>query len=217
MKHSLLLLLPVLFFHTGCYNFATLQSGKVLEKNQYEIVSYLSTAKTEHQIYMADDASDLDYYPYAGFRFKYGIGEKFDAGLLLDVSFNSAITTKYQFIGSQESYFAASSGIDVGFNFLSLGFAAQNYMMVSVPLYLSIHPSENASLYLTPRYIHNHRYGIRGNEPDMRGWLSANHRMVFTYGVLYGQRNKVAIEISHNGPQTLHPTHLTVGYVILLN
>jgi hypothetical protein len=75
----------------------------------------------------------------------YGISQRFDLGIRLNLSMAIGVQMRYQLLGDQQSVAALSIGSEYG------RLAGSQY--VQFPLYFSWHPIEDFSLYCSPKYI----------------------------------------------------------------
>lgn len=212
MKNITYILLLIIL--NSCANLSSLQDGRTLEKNEIEITPIVVVSKYNNPDFFNGDKKD--YLPTFGLRAKFGLAKNFDAGIVLDLSTNFGITSKYQFIGNSETKFNSSAGLDFGVNVTALLFDRTIYYY-SVPLYLSYNPNKSFSLFVTPRFINNSDfvYSSRYNKESVGHKYQIN-RFPITYGILFGKKNKYGIEVSNNSNNLFLPTQLSLGYNIKL-
>ncbi len=198
----------------SCANLASLQDGRTLKKNEIEIAPFAAIAKFSESVpdSQNETVEENFYFPILALRIKYGIVEKFDAGVLMDLSTNFGITTKYQFLGNKESKINSSVGIDFGTNLFGLSYNRLKYYY-SVPLYLSYYPNQSFCLFTTPRLINDSEYVFSKEYSKENVGTKYNiNKLAVSYGFLFGKRKKIGIEISHNSSNNFIPTQLTLGY-----
>jgi hypothetical protein len=192
-----------------------MQDGRTLKKGTREITPMVSSGKFSSKTQNLNniDETEYDYYPNFSVRAKYGINDKFDAGINFDQATNIGITTKYQFLGNQTSRYNSSIGVDFGANITSALFDKLFYYY-SIPLYFSYNIS-NYSIFVTPRFINNSEYVFSTkHSTESVGYKYNMSRIVVSYGFLFGKKNKYGIEIGHNSSDIFKPTHLSLGYNI---
>jgi hypothetical protein len=207
----------VLFFTTvllsGCLSLSTLQSGKTLGKDHFELAVSGSYGKFS-KISVLDNEGDFDNKPLISARGQYGVSERVDIGLRLNQNTFVGPTVKWQIMGDKESTFASSVGLDIGFNFFAFAFGNFTYY-TSIPLYLSYHPKKNISFYLTPRYLITSEYVFVDQSIDP-GKGDTYSLFGGSYGILLGDKHKIAVEASNFGKELYRPTVLTLGYIYTL-
>jgi hypothetical protein len=189
-----------------------MQTGKTLGQDVYEINVNGSYGKFS-EISVLDSAGVLNNKPLVGVNLHYGALDKLNVGISINQALFLAGNLKYQFIGNLESRFASSLGFNAGFNFGAVLFG--NFSSyVSVPIYFSYHPSKLISIYLTPRYIATSQYLFSSpNKNTKLGYQRELYRFGGAYGVIIGDRHKVALEVSNFSKDLIHPTQFSVGYL----
>lgn len=158
------------------------------------------------------DESEYDFLPSIGIRAKYGITDKIDGGINIDLSTNIGFTGKYQFIGKRDNKFNSSIGVDFGANLIGV-FNYKLFYYYSIPLYLSYGFKETITTFVTPRMINNSEYVFSnkyGKETVGEKFNSTN--VSLCYGILFGKKDKYGFEISHNSSKILQPTEIAFGY-----
>ena len=143
LPHLSILITLLLF--TSCFPLANLETGRTTGQNNQYIQGNIET-------YFADNLTeDIDgVIPAANIRYAYGLKPKLDIGISASSGGNGQIFAKYQFLGNQESKFAASVGLKIGTQFLFTEDAGP--LRIYFPLFLSFHPSEKIALFLNPMY-----------------------------------------------------------------
>lgn len=202
------------FLFYSCANLNSLQDGKTLEKGTVEVTPMISLGYIKSNGLNDDnvDESELEFLPTFGLRVKYGIAERFDAGINVDLATDFGFTGKYQFLESANKKFNSSIGADFGANLIGILNGDLMYYY-SVPLYISYHHNEAVCTFVTPRFIKNSEYAYR-NKYDLEsvGEKYSLSRFEVSYGMLFGKKNKYGFEISHNSAKTLIPTEISFGY-----
>jgi len=214
----------LLFLFSGCISLTSMQTGRTLGKNNAEFsanVTYGNFSNTS--VYYQTDTTDVDNVlfsmPNGGLKCSFGLTEKLDLGINIDLLGNVGSNLKYQIIGNKETFFASSIGFDLGFNFVPaiFGFATTN---LSIPLFLSIHPTDYLSIYLTPRCFlaSNYFYGFTyGQMPVADRFLGTTGIFINSYGLILGKKNKLAFEISNYSKVFYKPTQFSIGYIYTFN
>jgi opacity protein-like surface antigen len=199
---------------SSCTIMPSLQDAKVLEKQQLEVTPYIGLVKEIQTNLGSIPAVDEDankLRPLLGFKTRYGLGGT-DLGFNADLSTNFGFSVKHQLSPLQYKTLAASIGADAGCNILSAMYGkVQAYY--SVPLYLSYHPHEKWSIYATPRYI-----GYNEHWSDARNAVNNGqyNRFMISYGLLYGQQNKLGIEVIQPFYGLKQPIFM-LGYAVRVN
>lgn len=204
----------ILFHFYSCATLNSLQDGRTLKKDTYEITPMISVGKFESHTQNTNnlDESEFDYVPALSLRAKYGLTDKFDAGIIFDLATNFGFTGKYQLIGNQDKKFNTSLGIDFGANIIGIAHGKLFYYY-SVPLYFSYNRNESFTIFITPRFINNSEY-VFSNRYNLES-VGMNYnvsKIVASYGIMLGRKNKYGFEISHNSAQILRPTGISIGY-----
>ena len=138
--------LSILLLFTSCLPLANLETGRTSGLDNHTIQGNI-------EAYFADNlAEDIDgVIPAFNAKYAYGLKPKLDIGISASSGGNGQLFTKYQFLGNQESKFAASVGLKVGAQFLFT--EGTNPIRVHAPLYFSYHPTEKYALFINPMYI----------------------------------------------------------------
>ncbi len=207
----LLVLTTTLF--SSCLSISTVQSGRTLGKGNSEIALIGSYGRYS-QISVIDNDGNFDYLPVFAIRQQYGFSQKLDIALTVDQNTFLSPSIKYQFIGDNKSHFASSIGLETGVNFFTFLFGNFTHY-VTVPLYLSYHPKNNISLYLTPRYINTSEY-IFNKQSSSPGAGDSFSQLGSSYGIILGSKHKFALEISNFGLDYYKPTQFSIGYIFTL-
>jgi hypothetical protein len=199
-----LLLLP------SCLSMTSFQSGKSLGKKRVA----MQMGASFNNVY--DDAysmKDYDNIPGMQFGIRAGVSERFDLGMRLDGLSLISINSKVQLLGNQESIFAASVGFDAGMD-LGMMLIAIGHTMISVPLYLSVHPSEKFAVYATPRFSKVWGFSMLENSNNRRLPLS-NEFNAYTLGIMYGKKNYFAVEATYLDMNSHHRYIYSLGYTFV--
>lgn len=203
-----LILTTTLF--SSCLSLSTMQSGRTLGKDNSEIVLTGSLGRTSQNSVLVND-SNYDFLPIIAIRKQYGFSQKLDIGLRVDQNTFLGPNIKYQFIGDNKSRFGSSIGLETRFNFFAFLFGNFTYYL-TVPLYLSYHPKDNISVYLTPRYLNTSEY-IFNKQSSSPGAGDSFTQLGSSYGFIIGNKHKFAVEISNFGLDYYKPTQISIGYI----
>jgi hypothetical protein len=167
--------LPILLLNS-CVSLTGFQDAKVLNKNQGEASLSINRSTTPD---FDNDTLEIAY-PNIELGARYGISSKIDVGIRINSNINIAIDGKYQFVGDKSSTFAMAGGLQLG----SFGLGS-NLLNFQVPLYLSVHPTKELSIYLSPRHVWQFAIGLSSNSFRYYGG---------NFGILYGKKHKIGIE-----------------------
>jgi len=194
---------------SGCISITSLQSGRTVGKGNVEVAA--SATYGNYSKYSID-WEEYNNLPIAEVGGNFGLNDNLDIGLNINSIFTISSNLKCQFIGNKSSLFASSLGTEAGISFLMIGNSVL-YYYYSIPLYLSYHPSENISLFITPRYGKSFIESPGSdNYPDFQS-IKTNH-FGFSYGFSFGNKNKIVLELSNFNKTKLYiPTHISLGYV----
>lgn len=134
----------------SCASLTTHQTGRTIGKNKASLgLTVDHMIVDSNRIYPIDSGSitipTLTTY--------FGVGEKLDIGLDVNITTFMNLHAKYQFIGDQESKFASSIGIDLGTPSVWMLVAGGTFNS-SVSLYYSYHFNRLFAVSLTPRYTY---------------------------------------------------------------
>lgn len=200
----------LLLFTTACVNTNSLQSGRTLGKGEGEsIVSFAEGAWSHNSQGFEDGLGN--YIPMVEVGSNYGVAENLDLAYRLNsVGFLSG-QIKFQFLGDKESFFASSIGGDLGLSAFTL-FGHIIQYRVSIPLYLSFHPSDELCVFLTPRYTLSSVYDF-AQKPgsDWEPPQNLNYA-AFSYGIMIGSTNKFVFEFTHSAGNLLIPNQFAFGF-----
>lgn len=172
----------------SCASLTGFQDGRTVGKDNGDFYGSLNFSSSPNFNKWEDDSTVVDVptltFPNLEFGGRYGVGEKVDVTLRLNTNLNIGIGAKFQVIGDRQSPFAMSLGAEVGSFGIVLGL-----LNVQVPVYLSVHPSESFSWYLTPRYIR--QFSTFAGVENGLSYLGGNT------GLLFGNRNKFGLDIGY--------------------
>ncbi|MBK8701611.1 MAG: hypothetical protein IPN29_19490 [Saprospiraceae bacterium] len=184
---TILFALAAMIFLTGCASLTGFQDGRTLGEQKVELGISLNVSQSPDFIDGEDDddggLDDILVFPNFELTGKYGVTEKFDLGLRLNTNLNFSINGKYQLFGDQTSPAALAIGTEVGT--FGIFYSLWN---IQFPLYFSIHPEENFSWYLSPRYIFQFAGGNLGSSSN---YLGGNT------GLLFGSKHKIGIDLGY--------------------
>ncbi len=175
-------------FLASCASLTGFQDGRTVGKDNGDFYASLNFSTSPNFNEWEDDTAVVDVptltIPNLELGGRYGVGEKVDVTLRLNTNLNVGIGAKFQVIGDRQSPFAMSLGAEVGSFGIVLGL-----LNVQVPVYLSVHPSESFSWYLTPRYIR--QFSTFAGVENGLSYLGGNT------GLLFGKRNKFGLDIGY--------------------
>lgn len=154
MKYSPFFIFPVLMLLASCSSMSSMQTGRTVGKNNAEVGGGFSVC----QFTAYPDSLPNKTYTYPIFEFfgHYGLTEKMDVGMKFGFG-GVGGDLKYQIVGSQQSPFALSLGLILGYGSLtstvdSTVVFQNRFSQTAIPLYFSYHPVENLAFYVTPRW-----------------------------------------------------------------
>lgn len=190
--NTLLFALSISVLFSSCASLAGFQDAKTIGENNGEVVASLNFSQSPDFIGLRDSsgASSIPFlvFPNIELGGRYGVLENLDVTLKMNTNLNLAIGAKYQFLGDQNSVFNMATGLDFG----SFGLFS-GLWNVQVPLYMSVHPKENLSIYLAPRYIY--QFSSYGNLIHWN-YVGGN------FGLLFGKKNKFGLDVGLYGVGT---------------
>jgi len=208
---------------SSCVTINSMQSGKTLGNNNAELcLSGTYGNYSPISVFYYEDTVDVNHtinnFPNAGLRVRYGITNKIDLGLNFDLTTDLGLNLKYQFLGTKTSFFCSSIGFDTGINLVPAIAGGFSIYYLSIPLFISIHPKKNVSIYFTPRYFYTSRYFFGYLPPNYNERFKANiSRNLNSYGIIIGETHNIAFEISNFGEKFYLPTQFTIGYIYHFN
>ncbi len=124
------------------------------------------------------------FFPSLEFGGRYGVAENVDINAKVNSNLNLSIGAKVQLLGDRESTTALAIGAEVGtFGLIS------GLWNVQIPVYLSLHPNERFSLYLSPRYIY--QFSSYAGADAGLNYIGGNA------GLLFGRRHKFGLDIGY--------------------
>ncbi len=129
---------------TGCLQISTFQTAKTIGKGGGEIGLAIGGFGISDGF--SDNAVGTGAFEIMG---RMGVGEKTDIGLKISHFSSYLLDVKFQIVGDRQSTFAMATGPGIGmYAFFGDGFLLQG----TIPLHMSVHPSDRFAFYLTPRY-----------------------------------------------------------------
>lgn len=147
---QVLLLVAMTAIFSSCGQLTSLQSAKVLDKNEVTLGgSLMGYGVNEDNVSGGELGAGV--FPYSEVFSRWGLGKNLDMGLKISTGGNFLLDGKYQFVGNSESNFAAAIG--GGVEFQVSNFDENIVFRTHLPLYLSYHPTEQSAIYLSPRYV----------------------------------------------------------------
>lgn len=177
-----------ILFLASCASLTGFQDGRTVGKENGDFYGSLNFSSSPDFNDWENDTVVVDVptltFPNLEFGGRYGVGEKVDLTLRLNTNLNVGIGAKFQVIGDRQSPFAMSLGAEVGSFGIFLGL-----LNVQIPVYLSVHPSESFSWYLTPRYIR--QFSTFAGVENGLSYFGGNT------GLLFGKRHKFGLDIGY--------------------
>lgn len=203
-----ILAVSALFLH-GCMALTTTQSGRTLGKNNAEIGANLTSGKYDQ---LNEALPEDNHVPIGEINITFGAGEKLDVGVRASSTTYLSSYTKYQFIGTNESFFAASAGAEIGLLSSAPMFGRIPYFF-SAPIFVSVHPAKFLALYTTPRFIFTGDYTFaHETNPARVGEHATFMEFGNSYGLILGNKHKLILEASCYDKRFFSPSQFTIGY-----
>ncbi len=191
MKQLLFLLLfgtIIALVLPSCASLTGFQDGHTVGKDNGEFYGSFNLSTSPNFNDWEDDTTVVNVptltFPSLEFGGRYGVAEKVDVTLRLNTNLNVGIGAKFQVVGDRESSFAMALGAEVGSFGLVLGL-----LNVQIPVYMSVHPSESFSWYITPRYIR--QFSTFAGVENGLSYFGGNT------GLLFGKRNKFGLDLGY--------------------
>ncbi len=192
LKQTLFLFLGAIvaaLFLSRCASLTGFQDGRTVGKDNGDFYASLNFSSSPDFNEIEDnDSVSVDIptltFPNLEFGGRYGVAEKIDLTLRLNTNLNVGVGAKFQLVGDRQSPFAMALGAEVGSFGIVLGL-----LNLQIPVYLSVHPSENFTWYLTPRYIRQFTT-YAGLETGL-SYFGGNT------GLLFGKRNKFGLDVGY--------------------
>jgi hypothetical protein len=189
----------------GCASLTGYQDAKAVGKSKVEGGLSINISKSPDFISEdIDDSLGVDNgitFPNVELFGRYGVTDKLDIGAKLNSNLNLSITSKYQLLGDKYSKTAVAVGAEFG----TFGLIT-NLWNIQLPLYLSVHPMDNLSIYLSPKYIY--QFGVGDLTNESLSYIGGNS------GILFGKKNKFGIDFGYyrfGGLDTFSKGIYTIG------
>lgn len=177
---TILASLALVLFMNSCASLTGFEEGRTLGEGNSEFGVSLNYTSVP-DIFGDDlEAADIDF-PNVELNYKYGVMEKLDVGARVSTNLSSGAYAKYQLVGDRQSQFALSPGIELS-SILGLAYT------VHVPIYTSIHPKDNISINLNPRFVYQFP---SGDATEGINYIGGNA------GILFGRKHKFGIDIGY--------------------
>ncbi len=210
--HSILFV-ALCYLLSSCASMSTLQTARTTEKKK--LVGGFSGGTVNFDTGIKKDTTPTSSnivlnVPFIELYARYGITDKWDAGMKLTIIGTFLVDTKYQFLGDDKSKFAGSIGLGLGTLNITSGDYTNKVKDVHFPLYLSYHSAEWFGLYANPRYIMRFNSEKNGSSPTTTytsNWYGA------TGGIRLGKKSALFLEYSYflNSKVSNPFTQFTVG------
>lgn len=168
---SLLAFVAVAFLLSGCAQFSGFQTARTVDKGGGEISLAVGGLSTQVD-FDIDSTSTGDFtatVPFLEAGGRWGLGEKVDMGLRISSTLNMTLDARYQFVGDKTSLFAMAIGGGIGYQG---GIGGFNLFQTQFPLYMSVHPTDNLGIYLTPRFAAQFATSSGGGSVNWGGFSS---------------------------------------------
>ncbi len=176
---------------SSCVSMSSMQTARTLGKGNTELS--LGGSRVSYD-YFPSETDTINRKTVTGeIDWRYGITDKLDIGVKASILGTAGGYAKYQFLGDQESKFAASGGAGLGYLTIESG-TDENKSKTTivdyyVPLNLSYHPKEWIGIYTSPRYTLR---TAKSNDSK----ASASHWYGTTTGIRLGKKVAPFIEYS---------------------
>lgn len=144
------LLLLFSFSMTSCVSNRSMQTARTTLKG--DAGGGLGGSIIKANYFDSPDSTNIGGFAGEAFA-RFGIAEKLDVGVNLSMVGTSGLDFKYQFIGDQESAFAASYGGGVGFFSIESNGVNTTTIDATLPTYFSFHAGDALALYASPRVV----------------------------------------------------------------
>lgn len=187
LKHQITLVLwcfALIALISSCASLTGYQDGKTLGTNNFELTASANFSQSPTFLDLIDSISTDDIptfgFPNIEIGGRYGVIEKLDVSFRMNTNLNLALGGKYQLLGDKQSKFALSSGLELG----TFGLVT-NLWNIQIPIYTSFHPTENLTIYATPRYIYQFT--------SLAGLIDWNY-YGGNIGFLFGSKHKFGID-----------------------
>lgn len=179
MKTYFLVVMTILIM-SSCVQLSTFQTAKPVPKGDGEIMIAIGGGGITDGF--GDESVGFGTFEVAG---RMGVGEKVDIGLKISHFISYVADVKYQFVGDQTSKFAMATGPGFGVYAFGLGTTIAQF---TLPLHMSVHPSERLGIYFTPRYSGQFAFG---DESGSLNYLGGS------VGVETGKNVKFGLDVSY--------------------
>ncbi len=191
----ILCLLSLLISISACANFDTTQTGRSIGKNNMSYSGSFNFRAFDKSDISLDSDSILPFSAQA--RLYYGLNDNFDIGLSINSSSLMTLHSKYQIIGSKNSFYAASIGADIGCATLSTFLTKTSAYTGSFRIYNSFHLNDKFGVTFHPAYI----YFAKSQNSNKLGGPYDRYANIYglSSAVFYGKSFKVFLETSYFG------------------
>jgi len=136
--------LSALITLSSCVQLSTFQTAKTVGDGNGEILVAVGGGGVT-------DSFDGESLGFGTFELggRLGVADKVDVGLKISHFVSYLVDVKFQFVGDEMSKFAMATGPGIGF--YGFGFGGTIFQ-ATLPLHMSVHPSDHFAFYMTPRY-----------------------------------------------------------------
>ncbi|HHG86010.1 MAG TPA: hypothetical protein ENJ82_14780 [Bacteroidetes bacterium] len=197
---------------SGCGQLSTLQTAKTLEAGEITVggAVFGYGVRTNNS---GGGNLGTGIFPHVEFMGRYGLGSAVDMGLKLSTGGNILMDGKYQFIGDKASTFAMAIG--GGLELQGSNFSRNLIFRTHLPLYLSVHPSENDAIYAAPRFVWQY-VSDNDNSYFLGGGLGYTHRFSDKLSIL-GEGSFYSPKTQNTNNDGTYLFQFGVGMVFHLN
>jgi hypothetical protein len=197
------LLLIITLVISSCAPNIYLQDGRTLgsgKKSQQISINTSNLTKfntTLEGILDSNEQASVFDYTEVTYIEEFAINNIFDVGYEINSVLNTTGKFKFQILGNKTSFFAASLGgkLSTHFIFVIMGLIPIN---IQTPLYLSIHPSKNISIYTVHSFLYNTSFFYDSPEDENidPAFINSFGSMGNTLGILFNSKFQIGIELT---------------------
>lgn len=232
MMRSTLCAAFLLATQCGCVSLTSIETGRTVGQGEFDLtLSVTSGEYSEASIGGPNDDDpendDVDadryesyagnYYPVAEVSGVGGLGERTDLGFRANSALFVSTSIKQQLVGSKTSLFAASVGARVGINLGAALAGGVAYTHGSIPVYVSLHPTDEIAFYAIPQYAVTTVSASVAPGETGRSSLSTWDYFGLVGGVAYGTKHRIAVEAAHVGGHDRVLSQVSVGFTIRID
>lgn len=183
-------MLGLMHLLSGCASLTGFQDGRTLGEGNSEIMASINFSQSPNFDKLEDEGDSISVdvptllFPSIEGGFAYGVHERVNVHVRMNTNLNLGVGAKVQLLGDRESFTALSIGAEAASFGLGLGL-----WNVQVPLFFSVHPQDNLTWYVSPRYIY--QFTTYSNADQGLSYFGGNT------GVLFGRKHKFGLDIGY--------------------